>query len=325
MVKISIVGAGQIGSRHLQALAQIDREVSIQVVEPYSTAREIARERFNEVNTANKVLNVEYLDNITGLENDLDIAIVATNADVRRMVIEELLSQKAVKYIILEKVLFPQFEDFNVIDLLLKQNDVQAWVNCPRRMWPIYKEIKDKLKEAERIEYSVNGTRWDMGSNAIHFIDHFAYLTNQTKITLSADGLDPDTSSSKRTGCFEFTGNLYGSSAEGNRISLTSYNDHSAPLFVQIISDRVRCLVRESEGKAWISEKQLNWEWTEIPFTTPFQSQLTHLAVQQILDTGKSDLTPFNESWELHIPVLSAFIAQLNRTNGKEVIICPIS
>jgi len=39
------------GSRHLQALAQLEEPLKIQIVEPYATSREIAEQRYREVVT----------------------------------------------------------------------------------------------------------------------------------------------------------------------------------------------------------------------------------------------------------------------------------
>ncbi len=49
MYKIALIGAGQLGSRHLQALAKINLEISIEVVEPNTQASEVAKQRFNEI------------------------------------------------------------------------------------------------------------------------------------------------------------------------------------------------------------------------------------------------------------------------------------
>jgi ubiquinone/menaquinone biosynthesis C-methylase UbiE len=53
MVNIAVVGAGQIGSRHLQALSLIDREARLQIVDPSSQSLATAKERFETVNPKN--------------------------------------------------------------------------------------------------------------------------------------------------------------------------------------------------------------------------------------------------------------------------------
>lgn len=124
MVNIAIIGSGQIGSRHLQALSQLNRITNIQIVDPNYKSLERARERFLQVQENKYAQKVEYLQNIVDLSNNLELVIIATSSDVRREVIEKLLLQKKVRYIILEKVLFQKIKDFAVVNNLLVRNNV---------------------------------------------------------------------------------------------------------------------------------------------------------------------------------------------------------
>lgn len=325
MVKLAVIGAGQLGSRHLQALSLIDREASIQVVDPISTSLEIAKTRFSEVCGSGNVRGVTYLNRISDLWDELDLVVVATNADVRMAVVEELLSLKKVRYIILEKVLFQKLDDYDVVGDLLTQKNVKAWVNCPKRVWPFYRELKEKFNGVERIDYTVSGSDLGIGCNAIHYIDNLAYLTGQIKFTLFNDQLDPETIPSKRQGFIEFTGTLYGYTEKRSRITITSYHGGDVPPLVQISSDSVRCLIMENQDKALISDKKDSWSWQEIKFTSPYQSQLTHMVVQKILNTGKCDLPNFEESSSLHTPLLEALTTHLKKKVSEEIEICPIT
>ena len=49
MINIAVIGAGQIGSRHLQALSQLNRLTNIQIVDPDYKSLERAREIFLQV------------------------------------------------------------------------------------------------------------------------------------------------------------------------------------------------------------------------------------------------------------------------------------
>jgi predicted dehydrogenase len=55
MINIAIIGAGQIGSRHLQALSYLEEHAVIQVVDPLEQSRKTAEERFND--TCNGTIN----------------------------------------------------------------------------------------------------------------------------------------------------------------------------------------------------------------------------------------------------------------------------
>jgi hypothetical protein len=325
MVNIAIIGAGQIGSRHLQALSQLNRITNIQIVDPNYKSLERARERFLQVQENKYVQKVEYLKNIKDLSNNLELVIIATSSDVRREVIEKLLLQKKVRYVILEKVLFQKIKDFAVVNDLLMRNNVKIWVNCPRRMYDFYKKLKSKFKEVKRVDYRVSSSNMGIGCNSIHFLDLFVFLTGQINFVLFSDQLDLNIIMSKRPGFIEFTGTLYGTSSRGSNIAITSYLKGDAPLIISINSEVISCLIREGEGKAWISEKTNNWIWEEISFTTPYQSQLTNLVVQGILDTGNCDLTKYEESWDIHIPLLKSLIFYLQKQKMEEIDLCSIT
>jgi len=325
MINIAIIGAGQIGSRHLQALSQLNRITNIQIVDPDCESLERARERFLQVQKNKNVQNVEYLKNIVDLNNNLELVIIATTSDVRKEVIEKLLLQKKVRYVILEKVLFQKIKDFAVVNNLLIQNNIKAWVNCPRRIIKFYRQLKSKFREAKKVDYRVSSSNLGIGCNSIHFLDLFTFLTGQTNFVLFSDQLDSNIIMSKRPEFLEFTGTLYGTSSRGSNIAITSYLKGSAPLIISINSEVISCLIRESEGKAWISEKANNWIWEEVSFTIPYQSQITNLVVQDILDTGKCELTNYEESWNIHIPLLKSLIFYLQKQKMEDINLCPIT
>lgn len=325
MINIAIIGAGQIGSRHLQALSQLNRTTNIQIVDPNYKSLEKARERFLQIQKNKNVQKVEYLKNIVDLSNNLELVIISTTSDIRREVIEKLLLQKKVHYVILEKVLFQRIEDFVIVNNLLVRNNVKAWVNCPRRMIHFYKQLRSKFKEIKKVDYRVSCSNMGIGCNSIHFLDLFAFLTGQTNFVLFSDQLDPNIIMSKQPGFLEFTGTLYGTSSKGSNIAITSYLKGDAPLIISINSEAIICLIREDEGKAWISEKANNWIWEEVSFTIPYQSQITNLVVQEILDTGECDLPNYEESWNIHTPLLKSLIFYLQKQKMEEINLCPIT
>lgn len=325
MLNIAIIGAGQTGSRHLQALSKLNRLTNIQIVDPNYKSLKIARERFLEIQKNENIQKVEYLKNIVDLSNNLELVIIATTSDVRRKVIEKLLLEKKVHYVILEKVLFQKIEDFAIVNNLLARNNVKAWVNCRRRMADFYKQLKLKFKKVKNVDYRVSSSNLGIGCNSIHYLDLFTFLTGQNIFTLFSDQLDSKIIKSKRQGFLEFTGTLYGTSSRGSTIAITSYLKGNTPIIISINSEVIHCLIRESEKKAWISEKVNNWTWEEISFTLPYQSQVTNLVVQDILDNGKCDLPNYEESWNIHIPLLKSLIFHLQKQKMEEIDLCPIT
>lgn len=325
IINLAIVGCGQLGSRHLQALAKIDRNVNIFVVDPSECALESAKKRFSESENNGRVLHISYSRTLASLPMHISVAIVATSSNVRRAIIEGILSNSKVEFFILEKVLFQKKDDYLIIGELFDRAGSKVWVNCPRRMSQFYKQLRCKIAGSSLLAFQVSGSNWGLGCNAIHMIDCFAFLSRQTKIDFFVSQLDPGLINSKRSGFKEFTGTLFGHTSERNSISLTSYATGTVPMIIDISTEQLRCIISESTGKAWIAEKESEWQWQDVSVPLLYQSQLTHLAIQEILDTGTSVLTPYQESSILHVQLIDAFLMHIQRCIRKENCVCPIT
>lgn len=323
---IAIIGAGQLGSRHLQALNLIDREISISIVDPNEASLTLTKDRFNETAQNPLISSVKYFPSLNDFKTEVDIAIIATNADVRSQVVEELLNEN-VKFILLEKVLFQQIKDYVKIGEILKEKKNHAWVNCSRRMWPFYQKLREDCGGSRLLEVNVCGSMWGMASNSIHFIDLISFLNGGTEFKLTTENLDKNILNSEKKGFLEFSGSINGIFKGGCRFSISSFSFDHVPLNLRIVSDLLIVNIFEGSdsGKAWISKKENDWQWEEISFQIPYQSQLTHLTVQKILDTGNCELTPYSESSLLHQPIISSFLSHLNNTNKGCIKRCPIT
>lgn len=315
-VRILIVGAGQLGSRHLQALASLDRPVSIQVVDPSMLSLNLARKRWGEVNGHGRV---EFIPALNGAAAEVDVAIVATTADIRRGVIEAMLSRIHPSYVVLEKVAFQHPGDFDTVAGLFANKGVRVWVNCPRRMWPFYENLRSTVKTPMRLD--VKGTNWGLACNSIHFIDLFAYLSGVKDFFLTP-AFDDGHIESKRKGFIELTGSLAAYFGIGGEISLTSNASDETPFVVTIEDAEHRWSIEEGKGRVVARDKAMDIEKEQI-IKVPFQSQLTNIVVEHLLNDGDCPLTPFGESWALHVPLLKAISEHLYGP-GK-VNRCPIT
>ena len=145
MRNLVLIGAGQLGSRHLQALSKVNFPTKIEVVDPLPASLDVARSRFNEMPFNPNISGINFYSSLNDISKEIDLAIVATNADVRADVIRMLISSCNVKNLVLEKVLFQKVEDYVEILSLLEGDGINAWVNHPRRMFQFYKKLKQLL------------------------------------------------------------------------------------------------------------------------------------------------------------------------------------
>ena len=322
--KILLVGAGQLGSRHLQGLAQIDIPVSIAVIDPNRSSLKTAQERFVEIKENPNIKEIRFYTSIDKAPGSIDLAVIATGADVRAEVVTSLIADRTVRNIILEKFLFQKEADFARVGELLQKQQVNAVVNCPRRLYPIYRQLQNILSGEVSITFCVDGSNWGLGCNVIHFLDLFAFLTGNSSIKIDDKLLDKAVLESKRPGFVEFTGTLKGSNARGDRFEISSRIEPGTPLQVSIETTNQQIKIHEAGGKALFSNKVTGTEHQET-FTMPYQSQLTGVVAREMLMNKDCGLTPYHESMQLHLPVLRSFIGHLNNVSNKQYDYCPIT
>ena len=80
---ILISGAGQLGSRYLQGLIKCRLPLRIYVQDIYHESLYRAKQRWNEVFIPETLHEVSFRTSLDSLPQEIDIAIVATTADVR--------------------------------------------------------------------------------------------------------------------------------------------------------------------------------------------------------------------------------------------------
>lgn len=322
MKNICIIGAGNIGSRHIQGLKKVNFPLSITVSDPSPKSLEIAKARYNQIESSTKH-QITFVQNINLLSKKIDLAIIATSADVRRAVTERLLSKSEVKYLILEKILFQKKKDYSDVEKLLNKKGVKTWVNFSMRTMPFYRDLKEKFKDS--IQMIVSGSEYGLITNSIHFLDYIAYLTNCYDFKVETSGLDPKPVASKRKGFLELNGTLNVYFKDGSFGLFTCYPSGDIPFIIQVISPNYRCISREAERKAYISSIQDRWQWKETDTNIPFQSDMTNAIVEDILKTGRSSLTPYDKAFRLHLTLLESLVSFLNRNGRKKFSFYPFT
>lgn len=323
MKKICIIGAGNIGSRHLQAIKKISIPISIEIIDPSLAALETAKERYAQINSTQKH-QILYLQNMDNISNEFDLAIIATSSNIRRQVIENLLSKATVKYLILEKILFQNKKDYIFIEKLLKKHVKKTWINFSMRTMPFYFDLKKKLKDTS-VQLNVSGSDYGLVTNAVHYIDYLAFLTNCYDFTVETSGLEKKIIESKRPGFLELNGTLKINFKNGSFASIICYPDNNAPVIVEILSKNYRCISKESEKKAWICESLNNWKWTETNSNLPYQSEMTNIVAEDIFKSSVCDLATYEQASKLHLTLLEGLLKFINKISSKKYTLYPFT
>ena len=322
--RIVLIGAGQIGSRYLQGLAQVSTPLNIVVVDTCSDSLAIAKERFEESSKQGLAHNVEYANSVLIVKDPVDVAIVSTTSESRRTVIEALLEKCTPPHLILEKVVFQATADFEELIPKLKHAGTKSWVNCPRRSLPYFRELEKQLRSLGRIKFELKGSNWGMGSNSIHMLDLFCYLTNCIDLTVDSSGLDWDVLASRRPGFIEFSGRLTGENSKGDHFVLIDDADSSERPVIHIEAERLEIKIDQTLGIArhWLDGRAEDFERA---VSLPLQSNATAGLVEKILYEGVSTLTSLEDSYAIHRPLLDAFNRHLSLVRNESVVVCPIT
>lgn len=240
MTAVALIGLGNIGSRHLQGLARCRSALGIRLVDPSPEAIVRAKQRWAEVDG-------ERTDHVF-LEDDsahYDVAIVATAADHRRTVIEELAARATVGTWIVEKPIAQRIADVDRLDALVGSS---AWINTPRRLIPWHRSIAGEIDAVGKtIAVTVEGGRWGLACNALHFIDLVRWWSGNEPVRIDTDGLDHHWHDSKRAGYSEVFGTLRVLYASGTELTLVSTPD-GGPHVITARTDDGDWTIEEGKG-----------------------------------------------------------------------------
>lgn len=314
MNNICIIGVGNIGSRHLQGLKKVILPLNINVIDPSDKALKIAEERYKQTESSTDH-QISFARNLNSLPNKIDLAIVATASNVRREVLEDLSLKSSIRYLILEKILFQKKQDYLDIEKLLKKKSIKTWVNFSMRTMPFYQNLKGKFKG--KLQMIVSGSQYGLVTNAIHFVDYIAFLTNNYDFKVSTDGLDQKLIVSKRPGFSELNGTLSIRFKDGSTGSFTCYPDGDAPYIIEIVSKNYRCISRENDRKAQISSSP-SWKWQVVDSNIPYQSDMTNIVVEEILTNETCLLSSYSHASKLHLQLFEGLIKFLNESSRKK-------
>jgi len=324
MYRIAIIGAGQLGGRHLQGLARLSLPCEIEVVDPSAASLEVSRQRFAEMPPNFAITSVNYHSSIEALPLTLDYVVIATAADVRLLVLKTLLAGRKVHSVLFEKVLFQYLDDYAEAKALLVDHQVQAWVNCPRRAYPIYDLVKNFFSEDPLKYFQVMGGGWGLGCNSIHFIDLLGMLTGNIPTAISTIDLDKILVPSKRKNFMEFTGSLRGRFGD-THFDITSFAESSASLLLILRSEFRTCMIDEAAGQAHFFDGKRQTSCELQTFEIPLLSHLSTTIATQILTEGSCAISTFEQSTAYHLPLLTALGKHAALTLDTPANYCPIT
>lgn len=324
-MNLLLVGAGQLGSRHLQSCLKLPQKLSISVLDSSKESIELSKTRADEIE--NKVEHsVKFYSCIDDINvKEFDFMINATGSAPRYKLLKDCLERFSVKYAILEKVLFQKLEDYVNAEALLLDSKTSAYVNCPLRSYPFYKDLKQTfINEDLPVHLKYRGGEWiGLGCNSIHYIDLVAYLSGETLFNINCDNVDSEIIKSRREGYIEFTGEIEGTFSSNSNVSINSIKDSEETSIIEIVNGDIKVIIDELTGAYEIIQNGESIKRST--YEIMYQSNLTHLIIEQLLESRTCDLTPFNDSSYMHQMFISQLLQHMNKQSVDDVSTLPIT
>lgn len=319
---VAIVGAGQLGSRHLQGLALCDTPLAIYLVDPSPASLEVARERYGAM-PAPVSHSLSTVARVADLPADLELVIVACTANYRFGVYKDLLEHTRAKTILLEKVLFQDLDEYPAALELDAASETKTIVNLAKRFWPFFHQLRDGVMQKDHLEIAITGSMWGLGCNAVHHVDICEFIwgcRGQTMVDL-----DPKVIDSKRPGFHEFTGRIETRQPGGGRLTQVSWATGNAPFMITARAPEMTRIWDVTNSRLYSADASTNWTFAETSMQAPFQSNLTTTVVNDVLAHRACNLPDLATSAASHVETLTG-ILDAARIHGHDFgRICPVT
>lgn len=304
-VDFLIVGAGQLGSRHAQAIARLPGARSITFVDPNPESLATAAERVKQVS---ELIEVRTLLELIDPIGDVFLAVIATSSMARPDAIEATRKFSTPRNLLLEKLLAPNSKGLARISHELQGFKVPTFVNCPMPFFDHYLELEGILNtphfDSPR-EYNVQSNSVGLVTNSIHYLDHFWRISRKSAVAKVEFDSESMLADSKRAGYSELLGAMSARTVAGDKLHVQFLPDGGTPsLKIEIKAAEIRHLFDEIGGvwETWLGGKLVSRKGIE----TPNQSMLTNTSVEKLLIGRPPHWSPLEESMELHSHLLRA-------------------
>lgn len=302
--KILIIGCGNIGLRHLQALKKIKKNLIIFLYDK-------DLEKINKLKNKNIFVLKNLKQNLI-----FDLVIISTNSEERFRVFTELVNSNQVKKIIFEKFIYFKNYQFTRTLEILKQKKIKAWVNCLRREIDIFKKIKSQIEGQFKLLYCSNN--WGLACNSIHFLDLFVYLSKVKKIDNFSNKLNRNLYNSKRKGYNELKGKLEFNI--GKSILILEDNAKFKKKLFIIKTNKKKFSFNKSENNLIVRDLKKNII-EKYKCEEPYVSGITHKIIKKLINRKKIELTTFEETITHHKLLINIFSAHSKLINPNKNII----
>ncbi len=325
--RVLVIGCGQLGTRHLEAVAALPGVREIEVVDPQPEALALGRARLTEAQGRPASTRVRWLSSIDEASRGGALCIVATWAEGRCRLVREVARRLGYQAFLVEKIVGQSVGELEALLDSCRQGGISVWVNLKTRAYPFHQRVKARLDPGEPILFSAIGGNHGLANNGIHTVDLFVFYDGCEQLTPAGARIDPVLHPSKRgRGLFDLSGTLQAGTERGSHFTLSYAGDHAGSEQIAIATRSYRCIVDHLTRWAVESSAETGWAWRPAPFDDEvLVSQMTRRFVGEILKTGRCELPTLAEALPAHRYLLSELTPHFSRLMERPVELCPIT
>jgi len=291
---IVIIGTGNIGKRHLQAVGNLriaagivcydNIEESLNSVHPFCKA--------NNIDTDHLDIRTDYKNTLDAITPD-SIVVIATTAKGRKDILLDVLAKRP-KAVIAEKPLCQSDEEYKQILVASKANNVPVYVNFARHAFEFYKKIKQEIRGAGHKTF-VSVFPDGMSVIGIHILELMTWLLDvkEYKVLFSRSTKKFET---KRPGYHDCFGEIL-LSLDGGNTGYIKTSDGENVFTNKIITENKEFDVFEFSNKMTVSDRS-NIEVRDIQVL--YVSQITDKIISSILSGGDVALPTIEGAYTAH-------------------------
>jgi len=323
--KVLIVGCGQLGSRHAQALAGAGLINAITVVDPSPEALALGHSRVHEIAGA-KTITWQWCTALEQAKGPFDAAVVATQAPGRVELIKTLVRAFGIKLLLVEKIVAQSTKDYTDLMAFAREEHARIWVNCKSRAYQVHQYIKTKLLADEPILYTASGGNHGLGNNGVHHADLFIFFDGARSIEPFGSYIDPVLHASKRgSHIMDLSGTLCGKTSKGSQLTISFAAGHMGPDQIFIAGSKSRFMVDHLQRTAFESHESEKWAWKPLAWNEDILvSCMTKQFMKDILERRACLLPDLEQCYPAHEFILGQ-LQPAFQALGKSADLCPVT
>lgn len=238
-MKVLLIGAGRMGTRHLQGLDGVAS--ACDVVDPDAKAREGVRSTTGKT----EIKTFAALDAVPA-DAGYDAAILASTATDRRELFEGI-ERRGVPAILVEKPIAQNRADAKAVLDRVASSKSAVWVNHYRRTLSGFEPLR---QAGGPFVLSISSGAMGLGANGVHWIDFAIHLTGAKSGKLLYGEIDDAIIRSGRGPSFrDYGGRGVFAFPDGSRLMLSCAAGSSAPTMMSIVTPTAHWIVDQHDDR----------------------------------------------------------------------------